>query len=265
MVLFILFPGGNTSPKYWNDYGTNFLSKLKKIGSVYVYKNKFNNACYYNKEKYNHADYPKDIDFGMDYLNPETHVKIIYDEIKEKYNETQYVPIAASAGVFLARVFSNKYKKECPLCVLIDPALTTPKFIKLRLNLLQNTDYSKKITSKKLKILQQKIRDENLKDDTKKLIDVEHYWFAKYAEKKFTTRLSVKTIDFINLDIPEDPNYPADFNNTAKIENCELLKKENGNKYCYKYFINKTHVIINHQECCDEIIDTIRNSLNITK
>ena len=262
MILFILFPGGNTSPKYWNDCGTNFLSKLKKIGYVYIYKNKFNNACYYNKEKYNHADYPKDIDFDIDYLNPETHVKIIYDDIKEKYGEIHYVPIASSAGGILARVFANKYKNKCLFCVLLDPVLTTTKFMKLRLELLQNTQYASKITNKNLKILQQKIRDENLKDDTRKLIDVQHYWFAKYAKKKLTTKLTVTTFDFINLDIPEDPATPSDFTNIAKIENCELLKKKNGNKYHYKYFVNKTHVIINHNECCDEIINTIKNILN---
>jgi len=262
MVLFILFPGGNSSPKFWNDCGTNFLSKLKKIGDVYIYKNKFNNACHYNKENPNNKDYPKDIDFDMDYLNPETHAKFIHDDVNEKYGEVQYVPIAVSAGVILARVLANKYKNKCLFCVLLDPVLTTTKFIKLRLELLENTQCASKITHTKLKKLQQKNRNENLKDDTRKLLDVQHYWFAKYTEKKLTTKLSVPTIDFINLDIPEDPAIPPDFYNVAKIENCELLKKENGDKYNYKYFVNKTHIILNHNECCNEIIYAIKDMLS---
>ena len=43
----------------------------------------------------------------------------------------------------------------------------------------------------------------------------------------------------------------------------ELLKKENGNLFHYRYFCNKTHGFFQNNECCEEIIYTIKNMVAI--
>src|SRR5438876_596612 len=123
MVLFILFPGGNTSPKEWNDNESKFVSQLEKIGNVYIHINKFNNLCHYNNNKNNHVDYSSDIDFGLDYLHPENHAEIVYKDAKK--HGKNFVPIAFSPGT----TFANKYKTKCLFCVLLDAVLTTKKFM----------------------------------------------------------------------------------------------------------------------------------------
>lgn len=232
---------------------------MKRIGDVYIHKNKVNNACHYNSTKPNRKDYPDDINFDLDYLNPEKHVEVLYNDVCQYGME--FVIVAFSAGVVLAQTFATKYKSECLFSVYLDTILLTPKYIKLRLNGLDNTNFSKKITNDKLKILQQKIRDEKLNEDARKLIDLQHYLFAKYAEHNLSSQLPIKTISFINLNLPEDAEYSnknKDFNNTAKIENTEELKKDNGDMFHYRYLINKTHnVFQNSVEVCDQIINAI--------
>src|SRR5436309_9230864 len=95
MVLFILFPCGNTSPKKWNNNEAKFLSQLEKIGNVYVHENKFNNSCHYNNKKDNHVDYPDNIDFDLDYLHPDRHTEMVYDDAK-KYGK-YFIPVAFRA------------------------------------------------------------------------------------------------------------------------------------------------------------------------
>jgi pimeloyl-ACP methyl ester carboxylesterase len=259
MVLFILFPGGNTSPKEWDKGNSHFLSQLKKIGNVYVYENKFNNSCHYDKSKYNHDEYPNDINFGMEYLNPEKHIEIVYNDTN--HHDKKYIPIGFSAGGLLATLFANKYKNDCLSLILLDSIITIPKFIEYRLKYLDNTEYASQINETKLEILQEKIRKDQLKEDCRKLIDVEHYFFAQYAKQNMTEKLEIKTISFINLEIHDDGSQyitDPDFNNTAKIEACDTFKKINYDVYHYRYFVNKTHGFFHNIECCDEIISTIK-------
>jgi len=260
MVLFILFPGGNTSPKDWDQGESKLLSNLKTIGDVYIYENKFNNACYYNKEKINHDEYPSDIDFEMDYLDPETHCEIIYNELKQQ-SYTEFIPVAWSAGAILALTFCKKYVKDCVLCILLDCIPITGDFLKFRLDTLDNTKFAKNINNKKLKGLQKKIKSDRLKDDTRKLIDIEHYAFANYAIKNLSAKLLVPTLSFIDLEFPDKYENTKDFNNLAKIQECETFKRENGDIYNYRYFVNKGHDFFRNKECNDEIITCITNFL----
>ena len=81
-ILFIMFQGGGTNLKDWNYYTeSKFLDRLKTLGSVYTYQDKTNNIFHYEKSNPEHIDYDSDIDFNLSYIKPNTHIKMIYNDI----------------------------------------------------------------------------------------------------------------------------------------------------------------------------------------
>ena len=85
---------------------------------------------FYTKNKHVTIDFDSDIIFDLSYVRPNTHIKMIYDDIKQKYkniNEYKFIPIGWSIGSGLALLFSQKYKSQCIHCILLDPIYITPK------------------------------------------------------------------------------------------------------------------------------------------
>jgi len=130
-ILFILFQGGATNLKYWNEHTeSKFLDKLKNIGHVYIYQDKTMNIYHYYKKFPDHNDYDSDINFDLFYINPSNYIKNIYDDIYKKYKNIDkyyFIPIGWSMGSGLALLFSEKYKSQCVHCILLDPIYITPK------------------------------------------------------------------------------------------------------------------------------------------
>ena len=65
-IIIVLFQGGGTNQKYWNEHTcSNFLNKLKEIGSVYTYQDKSMNIYHYCQCVHNYGNYNSDIDFNF--------------------------------------------------------------------------------------------------------------------------------------------------------------------------------------------------------
>ena len=82
-----MFQGSGTNQKTWNEHTkSKFLDRLNIIGSVYCYQDKTYNIWHYNKSFSNYKDYDMDIDIDLSYVRPDTHIKMVYDDIQSKYN-----------------------------------------------------------------------------------------------------------------------------------------------------------------------------------
>jgi hypothetical protein len=96
-ILFIMFQGAGTNLKSWNeDSKSKFLDRLKDLGSIYTYQDKVNNIWHYDMTDLQHNDFDSDIDIDLSYVRPNTHIKMVYDDIKKKYkniNEYKLIPI----------------------------------------------------------------------------------------------------------------------------------------------------------------------------
>ena len=73
----------NTNPFDKNEIIV--VDRLKTLGSVYTYQNKTNNIFHYEKSN------PEHIDFNLSYVNPNTHIKMIYDDICLKYKNIENI------------------------------------------------------------------------------------------------------------------------------------------------------------------------------
>ena len=115
-ILFIMFQGGATNLKHWNYYTkSKFLDRLKILGSIYTYQDKTNNIFHYEKTNIEHIDYDSDIDFNLSYIKPNTHIKMIYNDICLKYKnieEYKFIPIGWVVGwhyIFVKNINNNVF------------------------------------------------------------------------------------------------------------------------------------------------------------
>ena len=155
-ILFIMFQGAGTNLKSWNESTkSKFLDRLKELGSTYTYQDKVNNIWHYDKSDLEHTDFDSDIDFDLSYVKPNTHIKMVYDNIKNKFkniNEYKFIPIGWSAGCLLALYFAQIYKSKCLHVILLDSAVWTPNNMKLRLEEIDSSGINDKpITNIKFK------------------------------------------------------------------------------------------------------------------
>ena len=107
-----MFQGFGTSLKSWNYYTkSKFLDRLKTLGYIYTYQDKTNNIFHYEKTNIEYIDYDSDIDFNLSYIKPNTHIKMIYNDICLKYKnieEYKFIPIGWSMGGGMALYFLSK-------------------------------------------------------------------------------------------------------------------------------------------------------------
>ena len=154
-ILFIMFQGYATNLKSWNEYTkSKFLDRLKEIGSIYTYQDKTHNIWHYDKTnpEVDYKDFDSDIDIDLSYVNPDKHIKMVYDDIKKKYknsNDYKFIPIGWSAGCLLALYFTQLYSLQCIHVILLESMVFTPNNIKIRLKELDDGIYP--ITNAKYK------------------------------------------------------------------------------------------------------------------
>ena len=70
-------------------------------------------------------DYDNDIDFDLSYININTHIKMVYEDLEKKYKNLKnykIIPIGWSLGGYMALYFSQKYTSNCIHCILLDPS-----------------------------------------------------------------------------------------------------------------------------------------------
>ena len=265
-----MFQGNATNLKDWN-YNTKskFLDRLKTLGSVYTYQDKTNNIFHYEKTNIEHIDYDSDIDFNLSYINPNTHIKIIYNDICLKYKnieEYKFIPIGWSMGGGMALYFCQKYKQQCIHCILLDPLYITPTNILFTLkSTLKNISVDNtNITNNKLQKMLYNLKKYNTEENLKIIENTINFIRFSFYLKNLNLKLLIKTTSFINIENPEEYKWQKD-NNKNRLHEIKILKKLNQENYTAIIFENKTHMIYDKIQPAKKIIEYIDNLININQ
>jgi len=267
-ILFIMFQGGGTNLKNWNDYTeSKFLNKLKKLGKIYTYQDKIYNTMHYDKTIPNYKDYEQDIDINLSYVNPDIHIKMVYQEIKDKYEDIdnyKFIPIGWSAGGYLALYFSQIYSSQCKMCILLDSALITNKNINLRLKSFEDDKIDRLIfpmTNNKYIQLLNEIKI-NKTDGWKKIITTSNYIRTLFIKKNIKIKFIIPVISFVYISYPEKNEFGFEFNNNTKLREINILHKKNQKMYKSYILKNSGHCVFNKKQSANYIIDKIKIYLN---
>jgi hypothetical protein len=263
-ILFILFQGTEANLKYWNKHTkSKFLDRLKELGSVYTYQDKTYNIFHYEKSNPEHKDYDSDIDFDLSYVSPDTHIKMVYDDIKKKYkniDEYKLIPIAWSGGCMFALYFAQVYSSQCAHVVFLDSNALTPNTIKINLKGLKKvTNGIYPITNAKYKKMLQDLKINQTDEDVIKISNINNYIRTLFISKNLKLQLPVPTLAFVNIQKPEGYEYPKDFTDNKRIIEAKTLEKLNPENYKAIIFINKTHYIFDKIQPAKAIIKEIDN------
>jgi hypothetical protein len=263
-ILFIIFQGWATNLKFWNEYTkSKFLDRLKTLGYIYTYQDKTNNIFHYEKSNPEHIDFDSDINFNLSYINPNTHIKMIYDDICLKYKnieEYKFIPIGWSLGSGLSLYFSQKYSKQCIHCIILDPLYITKKDMPSELKDLDNTN----ITNTKLQKILNNLKKNNTEENLKIVENTIYYIIYKFYNTHLDLKLLVKTTSFINIENPEEYKWQKD-NNKNRLNEIKILKKLNPDNFSAIIFENKTHMIYDKIQPAKKIIKYIDNLININQ
>ena len=257
-----MFQGSGTNLKKWNENTqSKFLDRLKKLGSVYTYQDKIHNIWHYDKtnKQLDYKEYDADIDIDLAYVNPNTHIKMAYDDIQSKYNiaEYKFIPMGWSAGCYLSLYFAQVYSSQCIHVILLDPALWTPNNIKILLKSANDGIYP--ITNSKYKKMIKELKIKADISNVDRLNNLNYYIRFLFISKNLKLELSVPTLAFVNIQDPEKDEWSPEFNNKRKLEEIKILEKYNPEKYKAIKFINKTHYIFDMIQPSKEIIKQIQN------
>jgi len=265
-ILFIMFQGGATNLKHWNYYTkSKFLDRLKTLGYIYTYQDKTNNIFHYEKTNIEHIDYDSDIDFNLSYIKPNTHIKMIYNDICLKYKnieEYKFIPIGWSMGGGMALYFCQKYKQQCIHCILLVPLYITPTNMLLQLKNISvdNTN----ITNNKLQKMLYNLKKCNTEENLKIVENTIDFIRFSFYSKNLNLKLPVKTTSFINIYNPSEYKWQKD-NNKNRLNEIKILEKNNPENYIAIIFENKTHMIYDKIQPAKKIIKYIDNLININQ
>lgn len=248
-IMFIMFPGFGVSKKGWDTHYEkgikikhNFISKLKKIGSVYFYEPLYYNIKYYVLNEPKKSLYDKNIDFTKDNLDVDKECEKVYEKIKDF--DGMFIPIGHSIGSYFVYCFQKKYSSRCLFSVIIDGSPLGP--IQQTLNdekkLYPKIEKYEKYNDKMINKLKEKLYKNDIKA-FKKLSDIAMYNIFKYKEiTNKAEKFNKPVIEFYNIDIKDyKKKLKIDhFFNLNRINEIEYFKKYN-NDYVAISFINKTH------------------------
>ena len=260
-ILFIMFQGSGTNLKAWNEYTkSKFLDRLKDLGTVYTYQDKIHNIWHYDKSNPEYFDYDSDIDIDLNYVNPDTHITIIYDDIKGKYNieEYKFIPIGWSAGCYFALYFAQIYSTQCIHVILLDSALWTPNNMKIRLKVVDDGIYP--ITNAKYKkMLHNWKTNQTDVEDAYKINNLNNYIRSLFISQYLNLELPVPTLAFVNIQELEKDEWSKDFNNKLRLSEVKILEKYNPKNFKAIILFNKSHYIFNMIQPAKYIIKQIKN------
>ena len=268
-----MFPGAGVPKKKWDMYyekGTgkmikaNFISKLKKMGSVYFYEPLYNNLLYYIKNEPEKSLYDKNIDFKKEDLDVEKECEKVYEKIKDF--DGMFIPIGHSMGSYFVYCFQQKYSSRCLFSVIIDGSPLGP--IEQTFNdekeLYPKIKKYEKYDDKMINKLKEKLYKNNDIKTFNKLADITMYNIFKYKEiTKKAEKFNKPLIGFYNLKIKDDKkSFKKDhFSNLRKINQIEHFKKHN-NDYVDIVFINKTHYPHDIDDSREIILKSIKEMID---
>lgn len=239
-MLFILFCGHTMSKSYWqyrlgDHKKINFLTELKKLGHVYYFTTKINNALeYYKKDEENKKFYDKVDNITLDDLDIDKECKRVYEIVKDY--KGKFVPIGHSVGFWYAHHFTNLYKDRCYKTISIDGSVIVKEITSSKYHSSNIID-SSKITNKYLQELFNKIK--NNKDNEKYIDELDKITWSKYYNilNKFEDKLLIPYFSFIDLRIDsEKVDENSYLRNYYKVKNNEILKIKTF------YFVNQGHM-----------------------
>ena len=266
-ILFIMFQGGGTNLKHWNEYTeSKFLNKLKKLGNVYTYQDKLYNTLHYDNNIAECNDYDSDININITYNNLDKHCKTVYNNIKKEYTNIdnyKLIPIGWSAGGYFALYFSQIYSDKCKMCVLLDSALITPKNLKIRLKSFTEDKKDRLIyplTNENFRNLLKQLKKN--KDDTwKKIMTLGNYIRTKFINKHIKTEFKIPVISFPYISKPEKNELGYEFNNKTKLREIDILSKINPKMYESHLMVNSGHCVFNKKNDAKFIISIIKKNI----
>jgi hypothetical protein len=267
-----MFQGSGTNLKNWNETTkSKFLDRLKTIGSVYTYQDKVYNIYHYDKSYPGHADFDSDIDIDLSYVNPNTHIKMVYSDIlktvKLQYkniDEYKFIPIGWSMGGMMALYFAQVYLSQCIHVILLDSVLFTPNNMKKYIDVIyksENLDKIYPITNAKYKkmLLDWKKNHNNI-NDMWKINGIQNYIRWVFMSKHLNNlKLPVPTTAFVNIQTIEGDEWSTEFNNKRRLAEVKILKKNNPSNYKAIIFTNKSHYIFDKIQPAKAIIKVIKS------
>ena len=224
--LYILFQGFGQTINDWNLKPTNFLSKLKTNGTVFIYQNKWIEQ---------HCDYE------LSYLTMEGFIDDVYQNlIKEIPNAHSFIwiPIGQSFGGCLALTFSTFFKTQCNCCILLDnPPYFTIKNNKHRMKMIEI------MMGNKFKTLSEKQFQKIKETNPDYLLDYGVISFAKYIQQHIIgKKFPIPILGFYNLNFPD--KYEKEFESYHNISLFdEITNLKELNNFSYHLFVNAGHMI----------------------
>lgn len=253
-IMFIMFPGYGVSKKGWDCYfekdkkiKTNFISELKKIGSIYFHEPLYHNINYYHHKENKHSKYlyDKNIDFTRENFDIVKECDKIYQKIKDF--KGMFVLIGHSIGSYFVYCFEQKYSSRCLFSVIIDGANIGPVAQTLNDNkyLYPKIEKYQKCSDQLINELKEKVR-ENDEKSINKLFNIAIYNLFSYKKVTINARPFKKPlIGFYNIRIGDDNDKKKlkmdHFFNVNRMSEIDYLMKHN-HYYRAITFINK-HII----------------------
>ena len=197
-----MFQGSGTNLKSWNESTqSKFLDRLKKLGRVYTYQDKVNNIWHYNMKDKEH------IDFDLNYVRPDLHIKMVYDDIQSKII-LKNINLFLSVGVLvvclryiLLSCIHLMYSSHCIHLILLDSALWTPNNMKLRLQTINKSGINDTPNTdiKLRKMLDGWKHTHTNIDDMYLINDICHNVRSTFFSKHLKLKLPVPTLSFVNI------------------------------------------------------------------
>jgi hypothetical protein len=218
-------------------------------------------------EGYNAIDFDSNIDFDLKYIKINTHIKIVYDDIKKKYKNIDdyiFIPIGYNNGCFLALYFSQIYKSKCLHIILLDPCYLLEKFTD---DDFYDALHYKPITNIKLKKELEFLKNsDDINNNTFSINNMCQNIRSNFIYKHLNLTLSIPTTSFVimykNKPIPhngEMKNIP-NFENKTKLNEIKILKKINPTNFKAILLEKKDHdIIFNKIQPAKQIIKYIYN------
>ena len=238
--IYILFQGFGQTINDWNNKPTKFLSKLKKKGKVFIYKNKW-------IEQHN--------DYKLSYLTMDGFIDDVYNNLIKQIpnaHNFRWIPVGESFGGCLALVFSVLFRKKCSCCVLLDNApILTLKNNKKRIKM------TKKMLGHKFKNLTEKKFTSIKQTNPDYLLDYGVISFTEYIQKNIIGKnFNIPIYGFYNISFPDI--FSKEFNIYDNIELFdEINKLKTVKNFHYNLFINAGHLIYLDKKAVSVILSKI--------
>lgn len=216
-IVFILFLS-DIQHRLWNKTQKNkFISSLKKIGEVYICKDKTENINYYDLSNKNRLQYDKDIDFDLSYININNYGKMIYKDVKKKYKNHRAIVIGNGIGAIIGAYYSVKYN-DYEWCILLEQ-MTMYDILNVdkKYVIKSNAKIKELLNNVKKHDIESIVAMKNIILNIRKQFFIKHmvkYFSNLFNEKPVPALLLPATLAIYTYDPPDEPYIDTDFEET---------------------------------------------------